>query len=237
MAIRRTCAVAIVIVLALSFPAWASGNYTGTGFTWLNNGYDGSLSSMGSSSIVVPPGEPGGDLVSSISLELDGQHTWIGDMTIKLAGPAGVVTLVSRPGLNEPGDNGASCCGSSSDWVLGFPQSFVDGAAILAENMGAAGPMLPAQELQPTGVFDGAQTPLTSLVGAFEQTSAVGEWTLYIGSSQGGDLGEVVSWTLHLTTGANPVPATSDLGLAILTLSLIAASMIAIRRRIQAVAN
>ena len=66
-----------------------------------------------------------------------------------------VIPLVSRPGLDEPSDDGKGCCGSSSDWVLGFPQTFIDGAAILAEDMGNPDGVLPAQELQPTGVFDG----------------------------------------------------------------------------------
>ena len=196
-----------------------------------NNGYDGSLGSMGSSSITVPDGEPDGDTISSISVELDGQHTWVGDMTIKLAGPAGLVTLVSRPGLDEPGDDGASCCGSSSDWVLGLPQTFIDGAAILAEEMGDAGDRLPAQELQATGVFDGSETPLTLLGETYGETSAVGDWTLYIGSSQGGDLGKVDSWTLHITGLSEPVPTVSEQGLVVLTLLLLSASIIVLRGR------
>jgi subtilisin-like proprotein convertase family protein len=220
----------VLVTLTLSTPASATGEYTGPSFTWRNNGYDGSLDSMGSSSITVPRGEPGGDTITGLSVELDGWHTWVGDMTIKLAGPAGVVTLVSRPGLDESGDDGMGCCGSSSDWVLGFPQTFVDGAAILAEAMGEAGEQLPAQELQATGVFDGLDTPLTSLIESFAETSAVGEWTLYIGSSQGGDLGKVDSWTLHVTTGAEPVPAVSEWGLVGLTLILLSAGTVCLYR-------
>ncbi len=217
--------------MTLGSPVLATGDYTGAGFTWINDGYCGTLESMGSSSITVPSGEPDGDTITSISIELDGWHTWVGDMTIKLAGPAGLMTLVSRPGLDEPGDDGTSCCGSSSDWVLGFPQTFIDGAAILAEDMGNAGDELPAQELQATGVFDGSQTPRTSLMETYGETSAVGDWTLYIGSSQGGDLGKVDSWTLHLTTVPEPVPTVSDWGLVVLTSLLLSAGTIVFARR------
>jgi len=153
-------------------------------------------------------------------------------MTIKLGGPAGLVVLVSRPGLDEPGDDGTSCCGNANDWVLGSPQTFIDGALVLAENMGDAGSPLPAQELQATGVFDGARTPLTLLMEAYGETSAVGDWTLYIGSSQGGDLGEVDSWTLHVGTGSDPVPSVSEWGLVVLTLLLLAASTIMLDRAV-----
>ena len=217
--------------MTLGSPLLAAGDYTGAGFTWVNAGYTGSLGSMGSSTITVPSGEPDGDIIASLSVELDGWHTWVGDMTIKLAGPAGLVTLVSRPGLDEPGDDGNSCCGDSSDWVLGLPQTFTDGAAILAEEMGDAGDRLPAQELQATGVFDGSETPLTLLGETYGETSAVGDWTLYIGSSQGGDLGKVDSWTLHITGLSEPVPTVSEQGLVVLSLLLLSASIIVLRGR------
>ncbi len=220
----------VLVVMTVVSPVFATGDYTGAGFTWVNNGYDGTLDSMGSSSITVPPGEPDGDLIASISLELDGWHTWVGDMTIKLAGPAGLVTLVSRPGFDEPGDDGEGCCGASSDWVLGSPQTFVDGAAILAEDMGGDGSFLPAQALQATGVFDGLQTPLTSLKDMYGGASAVGEWTLYIGSGQGGDAGAVDSWTLHLTSLPGPVPTVSTWGLAAMVLLVIGAATITFKR-------
>lgn len=217
----------VLVALTLVSPVFATGDYTGTGFTWTNDGYDGTLDSMGSSSITVPFGEPDGDIIATISVELDGWHTWVGDMTIKLAGPAGLLTLVSRPGLDETGDDGEWCCGSSSDWVLAFPQTFTDGAAILAEDMGDAGTPLPTQQLQPTGVFDGVQTPLTSLTQMYGGTSAGGDWTLYIGSSQGGDVGEVDSWTLHLTTGPEPVPTVSEWGMVALLVLLLTAGTVA----------
>ena len=115
--------------------------------------------------------------------------------------------------------------------MLGAPQTFVDGARTLAENMGDAGFLLPAQSLQPTGVFDGAGTPLTSLDATFVNQSAVGEWTLYIGSSQGGDLGEVESWTLHIVTGSDPVPANSPAGTVALTAALLLGTAWCVFRR------
>ena len=49
--------------------------------------------------------------------------------------------------------------------------------------------------------------------------------------SQGGDLGEVDSWTLHLMTGSEPVPSVSEWGLAVLTLLLLSAGTIVFVRR------
>ena len=65
----------------------------------------------------------------------------------------------------------------------------------------------------------------------FGETSAVGDWTLYIGSGQGGDLGNVDSWTLHLTTVPEAVPTVSEWGLVVLTLLLLSASTIMLHSR------
>ena len=70
-----------------------------------------------------------------------------------------------------------------------------------------------------------------SLMEKYGETSAVGDWTLYIGSSQGGDLGKVDSWTLHLTTVPEPVPTVCDWGLVVLTLLLLSAGTIMFARR------
>ena len=211
----------IGVCLALAGPAFATGMYMGPGGDIADDAYDGTLGSMFASTLSVPAGEPDGDEIADVWLEVDAAHTWVGDLVIKLEGPAGLMTLVSRPGLDEDADDGLGCCGSSSDWVFGAAQTFMDGADILAEDMGDAGSPLAAQILQPTGFYDGFGTPETALLGTYGGSSAVGDWTLYIGDSAGGDLGSVEAWTLHLTTIPEPV-----------TLSLLAlGGLVVIRRR------
>jgi hypothetical protein len=206
---RRSMAktLGILAALLIAAPALATGDYVGPGgdYSLFDGGYNGLLESMFTSALEVPAGEPGGDIIDDIWLEIDNSHTWVGDLVIKLEGPGGdLLTLVSRPGFDEPADDGSGCCGSSSDWILGNVQSFMDGAALHAELMGDAGTPIPPQTLQPTGIYDGSGTPTTSLVGTFGGTNAVGLWRLHIGDSAVGDYGNLGSWTLHLDTIPEP---------------------------------
>ena len=196
--------ITILAALLLSVPALATGSYFGGGGGIPDDAYDGTLPSMFASAVTVPAGEPGGDIIADIWLEIDMSHTWVGDLVIKLDGPAGLMTLMSRPGLDEAADDGTGCCGNSSDWVFGAVQTFDDDGIIAAEDIGLAGSPIAAQMLYPTGVYDGFSTPTTSLVGTYGATNAVGDWTLYIGDSAGGDVGTLESWTLHLTTTPEP---------------------------------
>jgi subtilisin-like proprotein convertase family protein len=206
----------ILAVLLVAVPAFATGSYTNsTAGMMADDTYNGTLGSMFARSVTVPAGEPGGDIVAGVQLTIDMSHTWVGDLTIKLQGPGGLVAVMSRPGFAETGDDGNGCCGSSNDWVFGATQRFGDGLGPIAENMGVGQPAtLPAGSWDPHGGILGD----TSFTTTFGATNAVGNWTLYMGDSAGGDVGNFRSFTLDLIT--TPEPASLGLlalgGLAVL---------------------
>lgn len=217
----RKTILTLAVVLAMASTAFATGSYVGGGGAVPDDGYNGTLASMFASSVVVPAGEPGGDTVAGVEVDLDMSHTWVGDVVVKLDGPGGLITLLSRPVFAEVGDDGTGCCGDSSNLVIGSLQTFVDGGSISAENLGLAQPSsadpIPAQTLDPHG---GTVAGDTSLLATYAGDSAVGTWTLYVGDSAGADLGNVSSWTLRLTTVPEPT-----------SLSLLALGGLALLRR------
>ncbi len=195
----KTVCAGLVLAIVTTAPALATGTYNGNGFWIPNSSYNGSLASMGSSSTSVPAGEPGGEFISDIALNIGLYHTWVGDLTIKLEGPGGLVTLMSRPGFLEWADDGTGCCGSGSD--VDSTQFFTDDAATSAELFGAADPVPPNSMWNP----DGGVLGDTSLLDTFGGTSAIGDWTLYVrDSSSGQAIGEVSEWSLNLTTVPEP---------------------------------
>ena len=181
-----------------------------------DNGYDGTLGSMASSSINV-----GSSLgaVEKVTVSVSMSHTWIGDLTINLRGPTGtIVTLMSRPGFAEPSDDGTGCCGDSSNLIFDNLITFDDDAATSAETMGGAqdgSTAIPAGSFFPFA--DSAGGPMLA---GFDGLASIGIWTLYIGDSEALDEGVLNSWTLSLTTASTvPEPATlALLGIALASL-------------------
>ncbi len=214
MKIAMHLAIVAALAIAISAPAFATGTYNGGGFGIPDDGYNGSLGSMGSGSTSVPGGEPGGDFISDISLDMNLNHTWVGDLTIKLEGPGGLVTLMSRPGFAEPADDGSGCCGFGSD--VFSTQTFSDAASASAEDFGGNDPVPPGSMWNPHGGVLGD----TSLMDTFGGTNAVGNWTLYVGDGALQDTGDVSEWALNLTTVPEPT-----------TLAMLAIGGLALARR------
>jgi subtilisin-like proprotein convertase family protein len=199
-----------LVALAALLPAaaWAQTYTAGPGLALAvpDDGYNGTQGSMGCSTIAVASGGGGGDTVATTTVQVAMSHTWIGDLTIKLISPAGTpITLVSRPGLVEPADDGTGCCGDSSNLAIGFPLTYDDAAPNSAETMGGTigtnDVVCQTDSLCNFSPAPGAAT--AGNLGSLNGQSKVGNWQLCLGDSGGGDLGTLDGWTL--TLGTTPV--------------------------------
>src|SRR6185436_1118498 len=91
---------ALIVAIPASAQVFTAG--PGLALAIPDNVYTGTVGTMGCSTIAVPSGGGGGDSVANVIVTIAQSHTWVGDLTIKLIGPTGIVTtLVSRPGVVE----------------------------------------------------------------------------------------------------------------------------------------
>lgn len=177
-------------------------------------------------------------------LKVSMEHTFIGDLTIKLVSPAGTIaTVLSRPGLAEPADDGTDCCGNSSNLEIGGPITFsTTNGLIDAETMGEPGPagtdivvctddgecsFIPS----PDSAFDTGD-----LSAIFDGEEAAGNWQLCVGDSAGLDTGNLTSAVLDLEVlidlpESQPVPTMNLVGLIVLMLALGGLGPVLMRRR------
>ncbi len=152
--------------------------------------YDGTLESMASLSICVTESFT----ITDVDIIVDISHTWAGDLVWKLESPAGtVVDLVSRPGYDEPADDGTGIGGDASDLVFGNVYEIDDSACESSETMGSGGEdPIDSFRLHSSGFMN--EFGLTTLNGE----DSAGTWTLYVGLSASGDVGTLDGFTLQL---------------------------------------
>jgi len=198
-----------------------------------DNAYDGTVASMECLTI---PG-PGGN-IADMNVDIDLEHTWAGDLVIKVVAPnAAVLTLQSRAGFAESADDGTGCCGDSSNYQAGSIINFVNGAATSAEDAGLT---------IPTGDFICATDGLCSYSPApdmgpgtdfsdFNGMDSTGNWMVCIGDSVAGDEGNFISANINFTVSAvlappTPVPSVSFYGILLL-MSLVIAMMVYRQKR------
>lgn len=157
-----------------------------------DDAYDGSLGSMTCVELDVRPFPL--DTVASLEVELAMRHPWVADLVMKLVGPGGapVVTLMSRPSIDEPADDGTRRNGNNANLDPASPIRFVTGAAASAEDMGDG--IGDSTVCETDGVCEfaphpGAAAPgdLTSFVGR----PASGTWRFCVGDAAGADVGEI----------------------------------------------
>ncbi|WP_120200788.1 proprotein convertase P-domain-containing protein, partial [Ichthyenterobacterium magnum] len=114
---------------------------------------------------------PYGSVIDGVSVSMDIEHTWDGDLTIDLMAPSGeTINLVSASG--------------SSDEVNGT-RNFFDGAANPASDFGTE------TDIEPNG---GTFADFAATV-----VDANGLWTLSINDSATGDDGTLHSWSINLS--------------------------------------
>lgn len=174
----------------------------GLGLEIPDDGYDGTVGSMVCAELEVD--DDGTDLVAYLEVELRVDHTYVGDLTVKLISGAGTeVTLMARPGSDAPDDGTNLPFGRAGDLLVSFPVTFSESAPSSAELMGmdmfgfevvhicaddGLCEFAPGVAAPPAGA-------LTAVVGE----DATGTWRVCVGDSAGGDVG--VLNAVHLRVG------------------------------------
>lgn len=193
-----------------------------------DDAYDGTLGSMSCFTIPGPVG-----IVDGVDLQLGIDHTWVGDLTIKVQSAAGtVLTTMSRPDFDEMVDDGSGCCGDSSDIQSLDPIFFGDSLPNDPEMMGTTilgGEFVCTDD----GICDYFANPDSGPgvnFAGFNGEDAAGDWMVCVGDSAAGDTGALCDPVLNISVGA-PVPTTGRMVLVILLIALIGASLLVLRRQ------
>ncbi len=198
-----------------------------------DNAYDGTIASM---ECLIVPG-PGGD-ITDMNVDIDLEHTWAGDLVIKVVAPnAAVLTLQSRAGFAEPADDGTGGFGDSSDYQAGSIINFSNGGATSAEDAGST--IIGTDFICTTDGLcnyfpfpdQGPGTDFTDFVGM----DSAGNWQVCIGDAGGGDTGNFISANINFTVAAvlappTPVPSVSFYGILLL-MSLVITMMVYKQKR------
>ncbi|MFK7884413.1 MAG: GC-type dockerin domain-anchored protein [Phycisphaerales bacterium] len=135
---------------------------------------------------------PSGALLEAITIDLDIEHLWVGDLFVSLAAPDGTaVVLLDRPGIPSSGFPGPFGCGGAD--VLA---TFDDAGLVPAESVCS---------LTGVPVITGAVSPFGSL-SVLVGTEVSGTWTLNVSDRSSFDVGVVRSVCLDITA-SEPCPA------------------------------
>lgn len=202
---------------------------SGAGIPIPDDTYDGTIASMACMGTDVPDGT-----VAAINVDLAVDHTWVGDLTVKVVPPGGtdadVMTLMSMPGLAESGDDGTDCCGDSSNMINTSAVNFADANPVDAEMMGASidGDMFVCQDDAECSFFPNPDTGPGTNLAQFIGQPAGGTWQVCVGDSASGDTGFIVSSNVDVSLG---VPTTNRFGLLLLLGLLAGGSLLVLRRK------
>jgi subtilisin-like proprotein convertase family protein len=178
-----------------------------------DNAYNGTPGSMASVALAVPLS----GTIQDVNVTLGINHTWIGDLTLKLRSPAGtLITLVSRPGVLEAADDGSDTTGAgdSSNLSESFPITFDNSQASSAETMGSV------ISTSQTVCQDDSQCAFAPNPGAaspgtlnsFNGQNAAGTWIFYVGDSGELDTGYIHQFSLTIVTPDPPRLQISSVG-------------------------
>ena len=172
-----------------------------------DDAYDGTIGSMACETVA----GPGGSIID-MSVEVDLEHTWAGDLVIKVVAPdTSVLTLQNRAGLVETIDDGSECCGDSSDYQAGNTITFINGGATSAEDAGATiagGDFICATD----GFCEYAPSPGVGPgtdFGDFVGMESAGNWMVCIGDGGSGDTGNFISSNINFDVAAVLAPPTA----------------------------
>ncbi|MCW5519097.1 HYR domain-containing protein, partial [Aureitalea sp. L0-47] len=123
--------------------------------------------------------------VLDMNVDLDIEHTWVGDLIVTLESPAGTsITMIDRMGA-PPGTFGCS----NNDLLV----TLDDEATLPIEDECSGSPI--------TGSF----TPNEAL-SAFDGEDVNGDWILTVSDNAGGDTGTINGWTLNYDYDSPGIP-------------------------------
>mgnify|MGYP003110178087 FL=1 len=132
------------------------------------------------------------ELVESLSLSVEIDHPWVGDLQISLESPAGTtISLLDRPGIPSSGFPGPFGCGGRD-----LNAMFSDDATVPAEG---------ACSFSAQPVIAGSVLPIQSLA-AFMGEPADGVWTLHVSDQSAYDAGVLINACISMTTSIACTP-------------------------------
>jgi subtilisin-like proprotein convertase family protein len=156
------------------------------------------------------------DRIGRLSVTLEINHGWMGDLYAYLLHDTGFSVL-----LNRPGRSAANPFGSAAG---GLTLTFDDRAAVDAHTTPAGTAKLTglrqpdAREIDPAHVLD--TSARTAYLSNFNGLDPNGQWTLFIADLAAGDRATLVRWGLEIEPErTNPVPE------GVMTLPILAASL------------
>ncbi len=179
-----------------------------------DGGYDGTLASMACETVTTA----GVTNLEDLEVELALDHTFIGDLVVKLVNPDGLeLGLLSRPAADEMVDDGNTDngFGDSNNLLATSPLTYSDNAVLPAENMGDFSADTNEVVCQDGGSCefspapDSVAQPPGTLAEMITGTND-GDWMLCVGDSAGFDTGEIDTVTLNFI---GEPPAAADLHL------------------------
>lgn len=183
-----------------------------------DNGYDGTIASMTCLDVVIPEGTRGYVNNTAFSVQLTMDHTFVGDLVLKLVAPSGhVSTLMHRPGLTSPMDNGDLSGGNGADLVSTHPVTFARGiGGFMSEALGTN--LTAAQAPCRDNIYCNYVGVSTVGPDEIQREPVAGTWRVCVGDAASGDTGTVTSVALDL--GATTVPEDRSEGGEVLTTAI-----------------
>ncbi|MBN8458006.1 MAG: proprotein convertase P-domain-containing protein [Verrucomicrobia bacterium] len=202
-------------ILFLALPATAFGG--GSAIT-LTQSWSGTLaipdnSGVGASNTVTITA-PILDRIESVTVAIELEGGWNGDLYAYLVHDGTLAILLNRPGrtaLDDLGSGSANLIALFDDLAAGDVHMLLPGSG------NATGTWQPdGRNIDPLLALD--TTPRTKMLDGFTNANPNGDWTLFIADQNPGDTATLKSWTLSVT--AVPETSTAMLGGMVALLAL-----------------